>query len=256
MVFIKSSFTVLILAGLFILKADSVLAQNDRKIRYYVTLNEVNERSMVEVSDYVLNLQYNDAYGGNKEFVFRIYDWERKTIALLQMDKRPGVNQYSIQLNEIYSQWQTGKVYYGEMKNEVGQVYTLPIRIVKAPEKPDPVANIMVNPVRIGCSDNRGTSVEFYGDISGGAAPYTIKWFVLNDNRTDLLYQPKEEYLEMAGKTSMIIVDKGPVYNVILYIKDACGKEDKQIVTLTCGADDKKINTVFVEEFAMPTFGK
>jgi hypothetical protein len=251
----KTLFVALI--ALLAFQTNRIHAQEDKKkVKYYVTLNQVNEQTMVEISDYVLNLQYNDAYGASKDFIFKIYDWERNTIAMLQMDKSPGLNQYSIQLDAVYNRWEIDKVYYGEMKNEAGIMYTLPIRIIKPPEKPDPAVNIIVNPVKIGCSDVTGSVVEFYGSIEGGAAPYTVKWFVLNKHRTDLLYQPKEEYLEIAGKTSMIIVDKNPEYNVILYVKDSCGKEDKQIVSLACGEEEKKINTVFVEEFAMPTFTK
>jgi hypothetical protein len=230
------------------------MGQAVEKVPYYVNLNVAEPGIIHDVSDLRLYLEYNDMYGKSKEFLFKIYDWRREVVASLRMDKSLGMNNYSIKLDEVYSGWESNKVYTGEVKNEAGTLYKLPIRIVPLPETAPPVVSIMVNPLQIGCQDLSSSLVEFYGEISGGKAPYTVNWYVLNNARTDFLYQPKQEIIALAGKTALIRVDKNPDYYVVLYVKDACGKEQKQIVNLVCSNEMKKINTIFVEELNSTLF--
>jgi len=229
-------------------------AQTRDKIPYYINLNNIAEGTIHEISDQQLHIEYNDAYGTAKEFLFKIYDWKRHIVANLQMDKSLGINNYTINLDDLYSGWELDKIYMGELKNEEGAIYKLPLRIVSPPKMKDPVVDIVVNPVQVGCDDLSPSLVEFYGNITGGKAPYTVNWYVLNNSRTDFLYQPKEEIIALAGKTSLVRVDKNPEYYVVLYVKDACGNEQKKIVNLVCGDSRKKINSVFLEELNSPLF--
>lgn len=228
------------------------IAQPPEKVPYYINLNRVAEGVIHEISDQRLHLEYNDEYGTAKEFIFRIYNWKRAQVAILQMDKSLGLNNYTVNLDDLYSGWEMNKIYMGELKNEAGVVYKLPIRIVSFPKMNGPAVNITVNPLQVGCDNLSQSLVEFYGNIIGGKAPYTVNWYILNAAKTDFLYQPKEEVIALAGKTSMIQVDKNPVYYVVLYVKDACGNEKKQTVSLSCGKSHEKINSVFVEELNSP----
>jgi hypothetical protein len=231
-------------------------AQPKDKIPYYVNLNQTEVGIVHEISDSRLHLEYYDAYGTAKEFLFRIYDWKRSLVTTLKMDKSFGQNNYSIKLDEVYTGWELNKTYTGELKDEAGTLYKLPLRLVPPPIKDDPYVNIMVNPLEVGCTDLSQSLVEFYGDVQGGKAPYTVSWFVLNKHRTDFLYQPKEETVYSQGKASVIRVDKNPEYYVVFYVKDACGNEQKKIVNLVCEKKKKKINTIFVEELTSPLFKK
>lgn len=226
-------------------------AQTTDKIPYYINLNQADVAIVHEISDNRLHLEYTDAYGTAKEFLFKVYDWKRSVVATLKMDKAFGLNKYSIRLDEVFSGWELEKVYMAELKDEAGTLYKLPIRLVPPPKKEDPYVNIIVNPLEVGCTDLSASLVEFYGDVQGGKAPYTVSWFVLNKNRTDFLYQPKEETVYLPGKASMIRVDKNPEYYVVFYVKDACGNEQKKIINLVCEKTKKKINTIFVED--LPT---
>jgi hypothetical protein len=229
---------------------------NKEQIPYYININQADVSITHAISDNQLHLEYYDAYGTEKEFIFRMYDWKRSLVATLKMDKSFGHNSYSIDLNEVYSGWELNKTYSGETKDEAGNVYKLPIRLIPPPKKDDPYVNIMVNPMEVGCTEFSQSLVEFYGDVQGGKAPYTVKWFVLNKSRTDFLYQPKEEVVNQEGKASVIRVDKNPEYYVVFYVKDACGNEQKRIVNLVCEKKKKKINTLFVEELTSPLFKK
>jgi hypothetical protein len=224
------------------------------KTPYYVNINSIAEGTILDIQDYMLHLEYFDSYGTAKEFLFRIYNQERKQMATLRLDKTYGLNHYSVQLDKVASGWELNNVYVGEFKCENGTVYKVPIRIVEAPMKELPSVSILVNPIRMDCKNLEQNLVEFYGNVEGGRPPYKISWFVLNASRTDFLYQPKEDIVRLAGKTSFITVDKNPEYYVVLYVIDACGNEKKQIVNMTCEDNKKKINTIFVEELDSPLF--
>lgn len=227
-------------------------AQMPEKVPYYINLNSVEKGTVHEVSDQRLNLEYYDAYGTAKEFLFKIYDWKRNMVASFRMDKAFGLNNYVIKLDEAFNGWELNQTYIGELVNEAGTLYKLPIRIVPPPDPKGPEVTITVNPLEVGCKGLSTSLVEFYGVVSGGKAPYSVSWFVLNNTRTDFLYQPKEELISLAGKTPLIRVDKNPEYYVVLYVKDACGKEGKRIVNMVCENNRKKINTIFVEELGTP----
>lgn len=234
-----------VVAGLF------AQVSTQEKARYYIHVNQLTPGAVYQIFDNQLHLEYDDAYGASKKFALRIYDWQHELITTLQLDKDFGLNNYTVKLEDVHSGWQLNKVYTGEFKNEEGTLYKIPFVLV-ASEKKNPEIGIVVNPVTISCDDLSQSLVEFYGDIQGGKAPYTVNWFVLNNSRTDLLYQPKEEIIQFPGKTSMIRVDKNPEYYVALFVKDACGEEQRKIVNMTCGSENKKINTIFVEELTGP----
>lgn len=224
------------------------MAQVKDNVPYYININRIAEGTVYEISDFKLQLEYNDVYGKTKELMYKIYDWKRTVVATLVMDKSLGLNNYTLNLGDLYSAWELDKIYIGELIDEAGTLYKLPLRLVTKPKMPGPVVDIVVNPLHVGCDNLSQSMVEFYGTISGGKAPYTVNWYVLNNTRTDFLYQPKEETIALAGKTPRISVDKNPAYYVAFYVKDACGNEQKKIVNLTCGENKKQINTVFVEE--------
>src|SRR5207244_1598887 len=70
-------------------------------------------------------------------------------------------------------------------------------------------ADIVVKPMYLQCGNpSNGNLVEFYGMIDGGKAPYQLSWYVLNKERTDFLYQPRQAALKRPGYTSSIDVDK------------------------------------------------
>ena len=240
---------------LTVTSAEVALTQGlDRKPAYYASLNSVQENFVFDIIDKMLNLTYTDRYGQQKDILLRLFDWKHNPVASLKLDKSNGLNVYSIDLDEVYGGWIIDEIYTAELRDERGRLYRLPFRLVEPPDEMGPQADIMVNPLQISCDGVSPSAIEFYGNISGGRAPFTVQWFVLNSSRSDFLYQPREEVLEKIGRTSQINVDKNPEYYVVLYVKDACGKEDKKIVNLVCESDRKQINTIFLEELVSPAF--
>jgi hypothetical protein len=223
-----------------------------KKGNYYISMNAIQDNIVYEIMDRTLNVTYTDHYGQWKDILFRIYDWKHQPVASLKMDKSAGLNSYSINLDDIYSGWQAGQFYSAELKDEEGRLYRLPVKIVEPPDDIGPVADIFVNPVQISCDGLFPNLIEFYGNISGGRAPFTVQWFVLNSAKSDFLYQPREEIIPAIGRTSGIKVDKSPEYFVVLYVKDACDQESKKIVNLVCENGRKKISTIFLEEIVSP----
>jgi hypothetical protein len=205
-----------------------------------------------EIQDETLSLQYNDAYGKWKDIPLKIYNWKREPVTTLSLDKAYGLNSFVIDLKSVHDSWELNTIYTCELTDETGRRYSLPIRLTMPPKPKDPEVNILVNPLNIECNGLSEDVVEFYGEIKGGKAPYTVTWFILNNARTDFLYQPREQILSAAGKTSVITVDQNPDYYVVLFVKDACGGFQQKVVNLVCEERRKKINTIFAEELASP----
>jgi hypothetical protein len=92
-----------------------------------------------------------------------------------------------------------------------------------------------------------GNQVEFYSEIGNGKAPYVLQWYVMNNNKSEFLYQPKEEIVQHSSETSIIQVEQQPDYYVMLFVKDACGNIQQKMVHLICEEGKKVINSLFVE---------
>jgi hypothetical protein len=226
----------------------STMAQDIKKTPYYISLNSADGHRIHEISDETLSLQYHDQFGKWKAVPLKIYDWRRQLVTTLNIDKMYGLNSFVIDLKSIHSGWELNKIYMCELTDESGRKYELPIKLVPPPDKKDLAVEILVNPIELECDGLSASVVEFYGQIKGGKGPYVVSWYVLNSSRSDFLYQPREETLASSGKTMSVTVDKSPDYYVVLYVKDACGSEEQQIVNMVCEESRKKINTIFVQE--------
>jgi hypothetical protein len=256
-----SKVTFLICLMVLLTQATKVAAQEKEREKekeiYYLDFNTSQEKNIHDITNLTLGLQYRDAYGKWEDMLVEIYSWRRELVATLALDKAFGMNTYKINLKDVYDGWKTGDLYFCRFKDEAGKKYGLAFRIVAPPEFPSPVVNILVNPLRPECDEGpEVSSVEFLADIKGGMAPYNLKWYVLNDSRTDFLYQPREEKLKTSGKSSSITVNTDPSYYVVLYVEDNCGNVEQRAVNLVCQNSRKKINTIFAEKVTLPYLAK
>lgn len=218
------------------------------EVPYYWDVNEsVRNNKVYEVQHELMNLKYHDPYGTSAELALTIYNWKREVVASLSLDKQVGLNYFNVRLKEVYAGWEFEKPYTCELKDDVNKKYEWKIRLIEAPEVNAPEVDLLVNPLKMKCSDLAENKVEFYGEIKGGKAPYAVSWYVMNNNRTDFLYKPSEATLNAAGKTTMIEVNSIPDYFVLLYVKDACGNHRQKMVHLVCEQKKKRISTLFVE---------
>jgi hypothetical protein len=214
---------------------------------YFINVNETNSNSVHEIQNKTVALQYHDYIGQTSEVPLIIYDWKRNKVAQLKLSKEYGLNNFIIKLEEVQSTWVLNEVYSFELTIENGRKHEVFIKLSPAPEKIGPEVDIIVNPVQFKCDALSAKLMEFYGDIKGGRAPYTTKWFVLNNQRDDFLYQPREEKIVSAGQTMVVRIDKSPDYYVMLHVTDACGNIKKKMVHVVCEENKKKINTLFIE---------
>lgn len=216
---------------------------------YYIditsTIPQKTSPYILDANDSSLDIQYHDHIGKSNVVNLRLLNWKREQVAVFQLQKEFGLNFFQISLKKVSPGMITDQVYTIEMKDEQGKLHTALLKW-KVPELAILTMNVMVNPQYLECAYEVGNSVEFYGELSGGKSPYTITWYVMNDTRTDLLYQPRVERNDNAGKTASIIVDKSPDYYVLVRATDACGQEVKRTVHLTCEEGKKKINSLFI----------
>lgn len=225
---------------------------------YYWDVTGSTISQPVELVSPWLHVQYADVYGHAAFINLALFDWKRLPVAVIRLDKSYGLNNYTIDLRQFVKELSTNAVYMGELVDEAGKKYQLPIKL-SLPEVPPPGIDIIIDPSRVECSGINASLADFYAQISGGRAPYTLEWYVLNSTGTELLYQPREDVMAEPGRSSSITVDAQPEYSVALFVKDACNSMVKKMVTLSCSRNKKKFNTLFVENFAIDEakpFGK
>lgn len=240
-----------LIALLFTSGFSSLYAQGDnipaREATYFINLNQLEEKVVHEIQHEVLSIQYRDNYAKEQALPLTIYNWKREKVATFSLAKSYGLNYFNINIAAIFNAWEEGSIYSCEFSDESGHVYRLLVKKIPPPEMESPEVNIFVNPLHLGCLDETGSVVEFYGQVEGGKAPYKVNWYVMNDQKTQFLYQPREQFIEKAGQTMVIQVDHDPSYYVLLSVQDACGNEQERMVYLLCQEEEKKINTLFVE---------
>jgi hypothetical protein len=216
------------------------------KSAYYLDISKGNGMVVHEIHTEALNIQYHDFYGKQSEVPLRLFNSKQEEVAKFLLSKQYGLNHFKIALGALYSAWSNDEIYRCQLIDERGHKHELLLRkgVLDAEEV---VVNISVNPITLTCEETIGNLVDFYGSITGGKAPYVVRWYVLNNNRTEFLFQPREQVIDRPGNTMTTRIDKNPDYYVMMFVKDACGKEDQQMVHFVCDESKKKINTIFVE---------
>jgi hypothetical protein len=222
-------------------------AQIETDASYYLSLNTELSTTIYELQDEALNLHYDDKLGRSAELLLTLYNWKREVVSKYQLSKIYGSNNFRINLGKVFNAWPIGEIYTFETKDESGQALGLSVRKIEPIQKESPTVKLIVNPLGFSCQESLGNTVEFHGEISGGKAPYLVNWYVLNEQRTDFLYQPRQQRIDSAGSTAVITIEKNPNYYILMRVRDACGNERDQMVYLVCQEKKKRINTLFVE---------
>ncbi len=241
----KGLFVIFILTGYSLVCAqlrDETGIQNP----YYIDMNRSAGSKVFEIQNGLLSLQYQDKHGKTADIPLTIYNWKRELIARYNLIKTFGLNYFNINLGDDLS-LELGKLYSCRIADEAGKVYEIYFRPVTGVETESLIVSIQANPLNLKCDDPGSNSVEFYGNIKLGKAPYKVSWFVVDDSRSNLVYQPRTETISRPGYTTMITVDHNPDYYVLLLVRDACGAEGRQMVHLICSEKKRNVNTIFVE---------
>ena len=219
----------------------------DMKTPYYIDVNTVDKKNVYEIQEGSLSFQYHDKFGQSGQIPLTIYNWKLEVVGNFELDKNFGLNNYTIDLGSKIGSLETNKVYYCALVDESGEKHEWNFKNISPVRSKDLTIDIIVNPKRMSCNNISPNLVEFYGRIEKGKAPYTVRWYVMNQGKSDFLFQPKEDKLNKRGRTSVVQVDKVPSYYVVMEVTDACGTSAKQMVFLDCQKQKKRINTMFIQ---------
>lgn len=223
---------------------------------YYVSFDASASR-VEDIRGEFINVSYRDRIGKSEVIAFSIYNAEMALVKELTLVKEFGQNYFDIQLANHGISLDEGQMYYCQLKNEYEETTERSIRYISK-LKNDISVSILVDPKYLDCEEEIGSNlVDFFGQVTGGKAPYKANWYVLNARRTDLLYQPAHVTVPSPGLTSSVQVDKAPEYYVVLHITDACGNEQLATVQIVCEQNEKKVNTLFFQKLkdVIPTIG-
>lgn len=226
-----------------------VSAQTDIVINtkplYYIDVNRPVKSTVHEILDGKLNIQYEDKIGHWKEIELKIFNWKSEVVGVFELNKELGLNNYTINLNAGYS-FENDMIYRAEFRDEQNVKHEWHFKLT-VPKPKEIAANIFVNPIKLNCKRfGRENQVEFYGTVANGKSPYNIRWFVMNEAKSDFLFQPKEETIN-DGRTSVLQVDKSPAYFVVLDVTDACGANARKMVLMGCDNRKKSRSTIMIE---------
>ena len=215
---------------------------------YYVSLNgEGATKSVQEIADTKLSLKYEDRIGSKSQMGIDILDWRRQVVKRVSLSKSLGLNYYDVDLNKLSDSWERNSVYYVRFVDENSNSGEVSFRIAEKKNAVPPSVNIFVNPINTQCDNLSKSSIAYLAEIQGGKTPYRITWYVMNNAQTELLFQPKEEFVERGSQSPMISVDAFLDYYVLLHVEDACGTTAKQMVHIKCEDEGEQVNTIFVQ---------
>lgn len=215
---------------------------------YYISFDYPTPPIIEDVRGEYLHISFMDRIGQSENVLFSIKNAKNELVRELNLIKQLGQNYFDIQLADHGITLDVEAFYTVTLKIENGEKRERTIRYISK-VKTDIAASIVVHPKFLSCEDATGSNlVEFFGQVSGGKAPYKANWYVLNAHKTDFLYQPARMEVPIAGMVSSVRVDKTPAYFVMLYVIDACGNEQTTTVQVICEKNKKKVNTVFFEK--------
>jgi hypothetical protein len=222
---------------------------------YYININQVSSQEVINIFNSVLSFDYYCAEGDGEILTLTIKDWKQKPIASYRLKATLGLNQFLVDLENSAARLEDGGIYNCVLKQ--GGIGKKPITwsIQQAPlAKVDSlIVQIQSLPKIMNCSDlNEPNLIEFYGQVTGGTAPYTLNWYVTDENKTNFLYQPKEDVLPTTRTISMISVDKNPQYTVLALVTDACGRTGYHATVVGCAKKKKTIHSIFINPLDLP----
>jgi hypothetical protein len=228
-------------------KGQQQINSNSDSICLYIPLTSNKEIEVNKITNKVLCFSYDDKYGRNPQLPVRILDWKQKEVAHLTLDKKYGLNEYSVGLEGLVSNLEIGQMYHLIARNDVGRSYKINFMLIDPPDQWDPVPDIIPNGVEVFCESSQQSTVEYYGKISGGRAPYEVTWYVFkNASGESLLYKPKKLIIEKEGDVPFISVESALDYYVLLNVIDACGSERDKVVHIVCDEQEEgKFNMLF-----------
>jgi hypothetical protein len=216
----------------------------------YIDVNNVKQENVFDIQEGLMGVTYMDHIGKSPEIELVILDWKSDQVISLKLDKVLGLNEYTVNLDEVGLDLSNGVIYTCVIKNEISQEHRWSIRKAASPTPGTLKPDIIVKPIVADCSKPlQGSTIEFYGSVEKGKAPYILNWYVMNESKTSFIYQPKEEIIKETDEISMISVDKSPTYYVTLHVSDICGNTGTKTVRVVCENKRKNISTIFIDPF-------
>lgn len=244
---IKFGWVMLLQFYAFRMPAQENLSKQSEQVQYYIDLKAGNG-NIHKIMDGIAHIKYFDEYGEQDYLMMSIYNWKHENVHNYHLEKSYGLNYYAIEMDWL----QKGSTYFLKVIDEKGKQYQITFNGTIELELSPPKAEIVVSPMLLNCEVPTENLVEFYATISGGRPPYDVQWFVLNEDKSTLLYNPHKERIMDQGNGAVVIVDKPPAYHVLLQVTDICGYETKKIVSIGCKGKRDVHHSIFIEPLSAP----
>lgn len=240
------------LAAFFVILSLAVLAQEpaspDIQLAkpYYINANEAARETVFDIHDNTFGVLYTDQHGVSSTIELQIHNSRLELVGRFVLDKVPGSNQYTVDMSKLGMEVEAGATYYCSMTDESGKQYRWMVRLAERPVT-ELVVSLSAHTRQLACGQPVGNLVEFTGTVTNGSGPYSFSWYVLDESKSNFVYQPRNENVANKDGGSAIVVDKSPGYYVLLDVSDSCNGKGRKMLYISCVKKRKKINTLFVE---------
>lgn len=159
----------------------------------------------------------------------------RKLISEIGFMLDYGMNEIEIPLAPIRADLQKGGVFHFYFQGKYFGKGSFELYLDPPPVMPVPIADVRVNSMDVNCDKGVVSSIEFFGNVQAGIAPYKLTWLVSKGPQVkDLINKPLKCELTTNQDISRIVVAEALDYYVTLLVEDACGNSDKKVMYVKC----------------------
>lgn len=152
-----------------------------------------------------------------------------------------GMNSIRVPLTGMEADLQKGDVFHVHFSGRYFGKGNFELLGDPVPVMESPQAGIQAHPLDVNCDKRFTSSMEFWGKVHGGSAPYQLTWLVSKGPKVkDLINQPLDFSLTNSEDVSRLVVEESLDYYVTLLVADACGNKDKQVMHIKCREDEEE----------------
>ncbi|MEQ6118628.1 fibronectin type III domain-containing protein [Reichenbachiella sp. MALMAid0571] len=193
-----------------------------------------------------LRFSYLDDYHLSEYLYGEIFDPKGVVVSTVAISINKE-DEYILDLTSFKVDWKLDDVYHLNLHDGYNQKRSVFFQISEPIEEPIEVG-IIVNPIYVDCVEQASSLIEYYGEFSGGHAPYLVTWSVASAaNFTTPLVEPKETEVMNSSSIPMLRLDYPLAYLVVITIEDGCGNFGEYALLVRCQENEDGESSLLFE---------
>ncbi|MEL6559868.1 MAG: hypothetical protein AAFQ94_16890 [Bacteroidota bacterium] len=223
----------------FTLNAQSDIISDENEPITTLSFNELKRDEIVILPSERINISVQAK--NSDQIICEIYN-DDHLVTDFSFSIEYGMNEHQIDLFSIIGDKAYDKKYYFKYKSKFFGSGKFTFYVNSPAVTKDPSVSISYEEVVINCGSAEKSTINYLGNVMGGAPPYKLSWFISKDEYlASMLEQPVNSTLKSDKEVSYLTISKPLDYFLTLVVTDACGKVEKEVVEIKCqkeGQDD------------------